>query len=310
VIALTDGSGAIAERYAYSAYGEPVFTNAAGTVLAESAKDNRYTYTGREWDEELSLYHFRARMYDAGSGRFCGRDEAPLPHNVLFLYSYVMARPYYFVDPFGLDAVVPFAPGISVVSSNVQPCFDVDIGFKFQIPQGLQRLSGFVIQEIHQVVHIEDCDGKDITSNYGNTAEVRFWEAFSLEAIWTRSRVPDPDDSFQVSLGADGTRGTLTVTGTAKGAANWQLPSHFIDPPPPGAPSNKLPFSPTEPANWNMIPGTPHNMTVTWDCCCDKKNLNVQTVPSWSMNWNFNFEDPLRPVDPAWPIQWPIHNLY
>jgi RHS repeat-associated protein len=75
VIALTDGSGAIAERYAYSAYGKAVFTNATGTVLADSAKDNRYTYTGREWDEDLSLYHFRARMYDAESGRFCGRDS-------------------------------------------------------------------------------------------------------------------------------------------------------------------------------------------------------------------------------------------
>jgi RHS repeat-associated protein len=74
VIAITDGSGAIAERYVYSAYGEPVFTNASGTVLSDSAKDNRYTYTGREWDEELSLYHFRARMYDADAGRFCARD--------------------------------------------------------------------------------------------------------------------------------------------------------------------------------------------------------------------------------------------
>ncbi|XZE56132.1 RHS repeat domain-containing protein [Planctomycetaceae bacterium SH139] len=74
IIALTDNTGAIAERYAYSAYGEPVFVSATGTVLADSAEDNRYTYTGREWDEGLGLYHFRARMYDSESGRFLGRD--------------------------------------------------------------------------------------------------------------------------------------------------------------------------------------------------------------------------------------------
>ncbi|KAA5535423.1 RHS repeat-associated core domain-containing protein, partial [Roseiconus nitratireducens] len=39
-----------------------------------SDDDNRYTYTGREWDQELELYHFRARMYDPKAGRFIGRD--------------------------------------------------------------------------------------------------------------------------------------------------------------------------------------------------------------------------------------------
>ena len=37
---------------------------------------NRYTYTGREWDETLGLYHFRARMYDSVSGKFLGRDPS------------------------------------------------------------------------------------------------------------------------------------------------------------------------------------------------------------------------------------------
>jgi RHS repeat-associated protein len=113
VIALTNGSGAIAERYAYSAYGEPVFTNASGTVLSDSAKNNRYTYTGREWDEELSLFHFRARMYDAVSGRFCGRD--PIGYVSPSLYEYVLANPLYYVDPSGFKGEppvsVPIPPG-------------------------------------------------------------------------------------------------------------------------------------------------------------------------------------------------------
>jgi RHS repeat-associated protein len=73
-VALTTSSGAIAERYAYSAYGAPTVCNASGADVGASTKDNRITYTGREWDDELVLYHFRARLYDAGAGRFLGRD--------------------------------------------------------------------------------------------------------------------------------------------------------------------------------------------------------------------------------------------
>ena len=68
IIALTDGVGAIQERYAYSAYGELTVLDGSGTV--QSGSDNRYTYTGREWDSELELYHYRARMYDPVAGRF------------------------------------------------------------------------------------------------------------------------------------------------------------------------------------------------------------------------------------------------
>ncbi len=74
VTALTDSSGAVLERYAYTAYGVPTIANASGGVLSSSALNNRYTYTGREWDYDIQQYHFRARMYDPGLGRFCSRD--------------------------------------------------------------------------------------------------------------------------------------------------------------------------------------------------------------------------------------------
>src|SRR6056297_1058378 len=99
IIALTDNTGSITERYAYSAYGEPVFVSATGTVLADSAEDNRYTYTGREWDEGLGLYHFRARMYDAGSGRFLGRDPIGFDGSKWNLLEYVGSSPMTRVDP-------------------------------------------------------------------------------------------------------------------------------------------------------------------------------------------------------------------
>ena len=74
ITALTDGAGQVVERYAYTAYGEPTILDASLNVLPDSAVDNRYLYTGREWDGELGLYHYRARMYSAESGRFVSRD--------------------------------------------------------------------------------------------------------------------------------------------------------------------------------------------------------------------------------------------
>ena len=98
IIALTDGVGAISERYAYSAYGELTVLDGSGTV--QSTSDNRYTYTGREWDGSLELYHYRARMYDPVAGRFLGRD--PIGYlGRMHLQSYVANRPLKYLDPYG-----------------------------------------------------------------------------------------------------------------------------------------------------------------------------------------------------------------
>ena len=74
IIALTDSSGTIKERYAYTAYGTPTITDAAGTVRSATAEANRYLYTGREYDDVADIYHYRARPYLSRLGRFGSRD--------------------------------------------------------------------------------------------------------------------------------------------------------------------------------------------------------------------------------------------
>jgi len=73
-VALTNSSGEVVERYAYTAYGELLITDHAGTPRASTAHGNRYLYTGREWDDAVKLYYFRARWYEPVLGRFVGRD--------------------------------------------------------------------------------------------------------------------------------------------------------------------------------------------------------------------------------------------
>lgn len=101
VIALTNSSGTITERYAYDAYGDLTITDASGTVRSTSAEANRYTYTGREWDGSLELYHFRARMYDPKAGRFIGRDPIGFDGSKWNVYEYGNSRPMSGTDPFG-----------------------------------------------------------------------------------------------------------------------------------------------------------------------------------------------------------------
>ena len=111
VTALTDSSGNVTERYAYTAYGTPTITDGAGTTLTTSADDNRYTYTGREWDETLSLYHYRARMYDSLGGRFFGRDPIGFRGSRWSLYEYVNGNAVNSLDPHGLQTQA--GPGTS-----------------------------------------------------------------------------------------------------------------------------------------------------------------------------------------------------
>ncbi|QDV84101.1 RHS repeat domain-containing protein [Planctomycetes bacterium TBK1r] len=100
--ALTDSSGTIKERYAYDAYGGLSIFDAAGTARTTTAEGNRYTYTGREYDDVLDLYHHRARMYDSIAGRFCSRDPIGFMGSPFNLYEYVSAMPLSARDPSGL----------------------------------------------------------------------------------------------------------------------------------------------------------------------------------------------------------------
>jgi len=60
--------------------------------------ENRYTYTAREWDEDVQMYYFRARWYDPEIARFTQED----PIYSSNLYAYVGNSPVKHIDPLGL----------------------------------------------------------------------------------------------------------------------------------------------------------------------------------------------------------------
>ena len=68
VTALTNSDGVIIEQYSYDAFGKPTIKDANGSVLAVSMTP--FLFTGREYDSETGLYHYRSRAYSSILGRF------------------------------------------------------------------------------------------------------------------------------------------------------------------------------------------------------------------------------------------------
>ena len=130
ITAVTTSSGSVAERYAYTAYGQPTILDSSGSILASSSLGNRYTYTGREWDQTLSLYHFRARWMSGLAGRFMGRDPIGYSSGLLTIYAFIDANTLANLDPHGLMSVMlplpnpMFNPDIMPFGSATGGCVD------------------------------------------------------------------------------------------------------------------------------------------------------------------------------------------
>lgn len=102
VIALSDESGDVIQQYVYDAYGEIKIYNGENQEVTTSPIKNPYTYTGREFDEETGFYYYRARYYDANTGRFLSQDPLSFRGGGFNLYQYVLGNPINSTDPTGL----------------------------------------------------------------------------------------------------------------------------------------------------------------------------------------------------------------
>lgn len=93
-IAITDPSGNLITSLAYDEYGVP-----------RSGNSGRFQYTGQLWLPDAQVYHYKARAYHPGFGRFLQTD--PLGYAAgANLYGYVGGDPVNYVDPTGLCARV------------------------------------------------------------------------------------------------------------------------------------------------------------------------------------------------------------
>ena len=92
--AITDDTGAVVNEYTYGAYGN--------TETSVESIPQRFRYTGREWDNDIALMHYRARAYDPDSGRFLQEDPIWFAAGDYNVYRYVGNNPLNSTDPSGM----------------------------------------------------------------------------------------------------------------------------------------------------------------------------------------------------------------
>jgi|GEM_PF-1972828 len=113
VVALSDESGNVVERYTYDAYGAATVQDSrGGSQIHPSSVGNPYLFTGQRYDAETGLYDYRARAYDPARGRFLQRDPSGYTDG-LNLYTYTRDNPLNFIDPTGRNAADPAAVQIN-----------------------------------------------------------------------------------------------------------------------------------------------------------------------------------------------------
>ncbi len=122
VTALTDAGGAIVESYTYDAFGKPKIRDGDGNVISNPFTP--FLFTGREYDAETGLYHYRSRAYSPVLGRFLQMDSVGFDGGDWNLYRYVSNNPTRYNDPMGASLwdILGFNP--SSISDPGTHCFN------------------------------------------------------------------------------------------------------------------------------------------------------------------------------------------
>ena len=99
---VTDAGTNIIARYEYDAFGS-IRTQAGSS-------DNTHKFTGKEYDDDVKLYYYGARYYDAYIGRFISRDPAGDGIN---WYVYCANNPLNCIDPSGMRRLYAGERGVA-----------------------------------------------------------------------------------------------------------------------------------------------------------------------------------------------------
>ena len=104
--AITDSAGSLVEKYRYDDFGNTTMLNAQGNTISSSSINNRFLFTGQEYDQEQNSYKFLYRNYSPSSGTFSQRD--PIGYaDQMGLYQYVGNNPASYFDALGLAPCPP-----------------------------------------------------------------------------------------------------------------------------------------------------------------------------------------------------------
>jgi RHS repeat-associated protein len=105
VIAVTDETGAVVDRFAYEPFGVPLNPSNLAAAPLPASSGVQLRFVGRPYDAALGLSHLGARLYDPANARFLSQDPilADMSHGLSFdPYAYAFNNPISNVDAEGL----------------------------------------------------------------------------------------------------------------------------------------------------------------------------------------------------------------
>ena len=106
VVALTDSTGTVVEKYKYEAYGATYILSATGSPLPASGYGNPFLWTGQHYDAATNLYLYQYRAYSPTLGRFLQRDPIGYADG-MNMYQYAGSNAIGAIDPLGLQKDPP-----------------------------------------------------------------------------------------------------------------------------------------------------------------------------------------------------------
>jgi RHS repeat-associated protein len=121
VTGVVDDDEAVQERYAYSAYGTPVWLSST-FVPQTAAFDWETLYCGYRYESTAGLLHVRNRTCISIIGLWLQRD--PIGYDAgTNLYQYTLSAPLTFVDPFGLEGLESILTKIGGLLGGGRCCY-------------------------------------------------------------------------------------------------------------------------------------------------------------------------------------------
>jgi len=207
-VALTDEAGQLIAKAEYLPFGEEVVQGAAPDV---------HKFTGKELDDEIGLYDFGARYYDARLGRFisvdpvAGTNDDPQSWN---RYAYGRDNPLRFVDPDG--KVLAIASQNAAATLQIVDALDRIGATAPRLRELIGRLRAS--ENVHTIVPTEEVEGEVVPLSGEaamNGAGTGSWAYVSLGDIDFPSLL-----THELSHSEDMDTGTLNFEAECDGCAS------------------------------------------------------------------------------------------